>query len=112
MRADGRVVECTGLENRQGFIALLGFESLSARHLKQARLLAGFVLNIGKERFEPGFDNKLNEARAKREANLAFATFIKAQPEIKKIPICPPFTLRLMFSKLWYYAPHFLPRNF
>ena len=29
----GRVVECTGLENRQGFIALRGFESLPFRQL-------------------------------------------------------------------------------
>ncbi len=32
MRTDGRVVECTGLENRRGFIAHPGFESLSVRH--------------------------------------------------------------------------------
>jgi hypothetical protein len=30
---DGRVVECTGLENQQGFIALPGFESPFLRHL-------------------------------------------------------------------------------
>ena len=28
----GRVVECTGLENQQGFVALRGFESLPLRH--------------------------------------------------------------------------------
>ena len=33
IRKDGRVVKCTGLENRQGFVALLGFESLSLRHI-------------------------------------------------------------------------------
>ena len=33
VRRDGRVVECTGLENRQGFIAPLGFKSLSLHHL-------------------------------------------------------------------------------
>ena len=29
----GRAVECTGLENRQGFIALREFESLRLRHI-------------------------------------------------------------------------------
>ena len=33
VRRDGRVVECTGLENRQGFVAPLGFKSLSLHHL-------------------------------------------------------------------------------
>ncbi len=33
VRRDGRVVECTGLENRHGFIAHLGFKSLSLHHL-------------------------------------------------------------------------------
>ena len=33
MWRDGRVVECTGLENRQGFVAPLGFKSLSLHHL-------------------------------------------------------------------------------
>ncbi len=32
VRRDGRVVECTGLENRQGFVAPLGFKSLSLHH--------------------------------------------------------------------------------
>ncbi len=31
-RRGGRVVECTGFENRRGFIALPGFESLPLRH--------------------------------------------------------------------------------
>ncbi len=33
VRRDGRVVECTGLENRHGFVAHLGFKSLSLRHI-------------------------------------------------------------------------------
>ncbi len=33
VRRDGRVVECTGLENRHGFVAHLGFKSLSLHHL-------------------------------------------------------------------------------
>jgi len=28
------VVECTGLENRHGFVAHLGFKSLSLRHIQ------------------------------------------------------------------------------
>jgi hypothetical protein len=39
VRRDGRVVECTGLENRHGFIAHLGFKSLSLRHIQEKRLL-------------------------------------------------------------------------
>ncbi len=34
---DGRVVECTGLENRHGFVAHLGFKSLSLRHFKNKK---------------------------------------------------------------------------
>ena len=45
VRRDGRVVECTGLENRQGFIAPLGFKSLSLHHYIKARLLAGFFVS-------------------------------------------------------------------
>ena len=33
------MVECTGLENRHGFIAHLGFKSLSLRHIQEKRLL-------------------------------------------------------------------------
>ena len=33
VRRDGRVVECTGLENRHRFVAYLGFKSLSLHHL-------------------------------------------------------------------------------
>ena len=32
---DGRVVECTGLENRRLLIAGLGFKSLSFHHIKE-----------------------------------------------------------------------------
>ena len=32
----GRAVECTGLENRQGFIALREFESLRLRQIRKA----------------------------------------------------------------------------
>ena len=32
VRRDGRVVECTGLENRHRFVAYLGFKSLSLHH--------------------------------------------------------------------------------
>ena len=31
----GRAVECTGLENRQGFIALREFESLRLRQIRK-----------------------------------------------------------------------------
>ncbi len=41
-RRDGRVVECTGLENRHGFIAHLGFKSLSLHHI----LIGGFFISI------------------------------------------------------------------
>ena len=48
VRRDGRVVECTGLENRQGFIAPLGFKSLSLHHLikitMSTRLLVVYAL--------------------------------------------------------------------
>ena len=44
VRRDGRVVECTGLENRHGFIAHLGFKSLSLHHYIKARYLAGFFV--------------------------------------------------------------------
>ncbi len=36
LRRGGRVVECTGLENRRGFIAHREFESLLLRHFRQA----------------------------------------------------------------------------
>ncbi len=39
VRRGGRAVECTGLENRHGFVAHPGFESLPLRHfitLKQS----------------------------------------------------------------------------
>ncbi len=39
------MVECTGLENRHGFIARLGFKSLSLRHIQmkpQAEMLGAF----------------------------------------------------------------------
>ncbi len=36
-RRDGRVVDCTGLENRHRFVAYLGFKSLSLRHIKESR---------------------------------------------------------------------------
>jgi hypothetical protein len=55
VRRDGRVVECTGLENRQGFIALLGFKSLSLRHIQRKSLIRNdkaFLLGEGKG-FEP-----------------------------------------------------------
>jgi hypothetical protein len=42
------VVESTGLENQQGFIALLEFKSLSHRQIKKNPLierLAGFLLS-------------------------------------------------------------------
>ncbi len=46
VRRDGRVVECTGLENRQGFVAPLGFKSLSLHHyFKKNRLIGGFLLS-------------------------------------------------------------------
>ena len=44
VRRDGRVVECTGLENRQGFIAPLGFKSLSLHHYQISPLFAGFFV--------------------------------------------------------------------
>ena len=40
----GRVVEGTGLENRQGFIALRGFESHPIRH--PLSLVFGFAKNV------------------------------------------------------------------
>jgi hypothetical protein len=51
VRRDGRVVDCTGLENRQGFVALLGFKSLSLRHIqrKSPLFIAGFFV-LAKER--------------------------------------------------------------
>jgi len=40
------VVECTGLENRQGFVAPLGFKSLSLHHyFLKNRLQGGFLLS-------------------------------------------------------------------
>ena len=44
VRRDGRVVECTGLENRHGFIAHLGFKSLSLRHLILKKSLVNTML--------------------------------------------------------------------
>jgi hypothetical protein len=41
---DGRVVECTGLENRHGFVAHLGFKSLSLRQVRKTRFIAGFFM--------------------------------------------------------------------
>ena len=46
VRRGGRAVECTGLENQQGFIALRGFESHPLRH-KLKMGLAAPVLFIG-----------------------------------------------------------------
>ena len=42
----GRAVECTGLENRQGFIALREFESLRLRQIQKTPLSDdwGFLL--------------------------------------------------------------------
>ncbi len=47
VRRDGRVVECTGLENRHGFVAHLGFKSLSLRHIyrKSPLAIAGFFVS-------------------------------------------------------------------
>lgn len=46
-RRDGRAVECTGLENRQGLIALPGFESLSLRqNIKGISYLAGSLFSF------------------------------------------------------------------
>ena len=41
------MVECTGFENRRGFIALPGFESLPLRHNTKTRerKLTGFFLD-------------------------------------------------------------------
>ena len=41
---DGRAVECTGLENQRGFVALPGFESLSLRQIKSPASCGAFYL--------------------------------------------------------------------
>jgi hypothetical protein len=52
------VVECTGLENRQGFIALLGFKSLSLRHIQRKSLIRNdkaFLFLAKEGDLNPGF---------------------------------------------------------
>ncbi len=46
LRRDGRAVECTGLENQHGFVAHLGFESLSLRHLCRYKYASSQVNNV------------------------------------------------------------------
>ena len=46
-RRGGRAVECTGLENQQGLIALRGFKSHPLRHIKRSPAGAFFVLRQG-----------------------------------------------------------------
>jgi hypothetical protein len=43
-RRGGRVVECTGLENQQGFVALRGFESHPLRHKSKRSPLGAYLL--------------------------------------------------------------------
>ncbi len=43
-RRGGRVVECTGLENQQGFVALRGFKSHPLRQTKKGPLFGGLFL--------------------------------------------------------------------
>ena len=55
VRRDGRVVECTGLENRQGFIAPLGFKSLSLHHLIKNNYEYTLTFNLAvSERWQSG----------------------------------------------------------
>ena len=61
-RRGGRAVECTGLENRQGLVALRGFKSHPLRHInKKAPDWGLFIDQDGGVVDEPNWFNKTRQ---------------------------------------------------